>query len=1041
MPEERKLVTVLFCDVVGSTEIGESHDPEVVRAALARMFAVQREVLEAHGGTVEKFIGDAVMAVFGVPAAHDDDADRAVRAAFALRERIQALNSPGRPTLVVRVGISSGEAVTGAGPGDQFLVTGPVVNTAARIQSAAAPGEILVGALARRLTGDVVRYGGTRTVDAKGIGRIEAWPAEELVTAVPEQRRGIPGLRAPLVGRDRELRLLREAYDLVREQGEPYLVTVFGPPGAGKSRLTSEFVASLAADRVRIGRCLPYGEGITFYPVQQIIRADAGIAPHDDREAALRKVRATTMAAFPDASDEAEDVVRSVAVLAALGDPGDLIPALEGAALAEQLRWGLRRYLERRAGASPLVLIFEDVHWAEPGLLDLVEHVGESARGPLFVLCLARPDFRELRPAWASGAANALSITLSPLSSEDTRELIRLLLAVDALPESLRVEVVARSEGNPLYVEEFLRSLIETSAIAQRDGRWIATQELASAVLPPSLQALITARLDRVGPDVKLLLQRASLPGRLFSTAALAALSEGVMPADEQLRDAVRRDLIVEADERTIGAGRVYRFKHVLIRDVAYGTVPKAERSRLHDRYSRWLEATFADRSDEIIEIIAQHAAQAYVLARELADPGAVATGRRALALLLAAARRAREREEVRAALSLYERAATIAEELDGSVTERAHAMGHLVLLRRLLGQDRPPEDLDQGIALARAAGELGILSLLLGVRAAVLHQQGHRDRALVASEEAIAVARAGGDRDTLSRVLQSHAHLLVLLGDVTAGRALLREAVAEATGTINNVHGPALYWLARFAVVAGDFTEAERYFQESMATIPATNSKFYRALQAWANATHAWDLGDSAGAIAVGEAALEPFRELDIGSYCFSLCRVLGESYLDLDDSRRAIERFAEGAETVERRGLHGLIPEFKARSARACVRLGDLAGARRHLDGARSVPASDHGSVHIIQIAEGELAEAEGDARRADLHFHAAIRALEGTPFASRLATAREAYGAFLVRSGPLAEGRHQLDAARDFYADPLAFRHRERVESLLASAGAIG
>lgn len=511
------------------------------------------------------------------------------------------------------------------------------------------------------------------------------------------------------------------------------------------------------------------------------------------------------------------------------------------------------------------------------------------------------------------------------------------------------------------------------------------------------------------------------------------------MPADDQLRDAVRRDLIVEADERTIGAGRVYRFKHVLIRDVAYGTVPKAERSRLHDRYSRWLEATFADRSDEIIEIVAQHAAQAYGLARELADPGAVATGRRALALLLAAARRAREREEVRAALSLYERSATIAEELDGSATERAHAMAHLVLLRRLLGQDRPDE-LERGIALARAVGELGVLPLLLGVRAAVLHQQGHRDRALAASEEATAVARGGGDRDTLSRVLQSRAHLLVVLGDLTAGRALLREAVAEATGTINGVHGPALYWLARFAVLAGDFTEAERYFQESMATVPSTSSKFYRALQAWAHATHAWDLGDSAGAIAVGEAALEPFRELDFGSYRYSLCHVLGEGYLDQGDSRRAIERFAEGAETVERRGLQGLIPAFKARSARACVRLGDLVGARRYLDGARSVPASGQGSAHIIEIAEGELAEADGDTQRVDLHFRAAIRTLEGTPFASRLATAREAYGEFLVRSRRAPEARDQLGAARDFYSDPLAFRHRERVEGLLASAHAI-
>src|SRR5438552_1049786 len=587
MTEERKLVTVVFADIVGSTALGIEHDAEVVRESLARTFEAAGLVLESHGGTVEKFIGDAVMAVFGGPTAHDDDADRAVRAAFALRERIADLANAGVP-FEVRIGINTGEAVAGTGDGAQCLVTGPVVNLGARLEQAAGTGEILVGPLTQRITNRGVHYGPPREIEAKGAGRVEVFAARSLASAVPEQHRGIEGLHAPLVGRDRELRILRDAFGRVGAERTPSLVTVFGAAGAGKSRLTTEFTAAVGAAQVRVGRCLPYGEGITFYPMQQILRSDAGIDLSTPRAEAIEALRAAVERTV--GADEAASVARRLEVVLGLTEAPEALADIPAEDLMEELRWGVRRFFERRASA-PLVLVFEDLHWAEQALIELIEHLAEWARAPLLIVCLARPDFREIRPTFGASAANAVAITLSPLGPDDTRLLIRELLAIDALSEEVRADVVARAEGNPLYVEEFLRTLIETGRIERRDGRWVALGEIRAVELPPTLQGLITARLDRVAPEVKRLLHAASIVGRLFSTSALGAIA-GAAPSLDLLREAARRDLIVEADERAPGEGRVHRFKHALFREVAYSTIPKAERLRMHDNYGRWLEAT-----------------------------------------------------------------------------------------------------------------------------------------------------------------------------------------------------------------------------------------------------------------------------------------------------------------------------------------------------------------------------------------------------------------------------------------------------------------
>ena len=1028
-------MTVLFADIVGSTEVGLSHDPEVVRAALGRAFESASEVLRGHGGTVEKFIGDAVMAVFGVPAAHDDDADRAVRAAFALRERITSADPGDGPAFQIRIGVNTGEAVTGSGETAQFLVTGPAVNAGARLQQAAAPGEIVVGDLTKRLTRGGVAYGTVREVDAKGIGKLAAWPAESVETEVPEQHRGLPGLRAPLIGRDHEMRLLVEAHAGMARNGQPQLVTIYGPAGSGKSRLTSEFIDTIGRDRVRTGRCLPYGEGITYYAVQLILRADAGIEIADPRDVAIQKLRAAALAAFPGEIEDAEATARRVSVLAGLQRAEDVMPEVRPEDLREELASGFRRYLERRAAGAPLVLLFEDVHWAEPGLLDLIESLAEWSRAPLLILCLARPDFRELRPTWGSGAGNATAVTLSPLTAEETRRLIAELLAIDDLPDQIRADVVTRAEGNPLYVEEFLRMLMETRRIEKRGDRWTADASIASVEVPPTLQGLITARLDRVGADVKALLQRASLAGRLFSTDALAALADGTTPDLALLRDAMRRDLLVEADERALGSGRVFRFKHVLIRDVAYSTMPKSERSRLHDRYGKWLEATLGDRRHEIADIIAYHAEQAFVLARELNASGSADLGRRALDLLLEAARNAAERWDTHAALNLYARGNAIGEAVRWTPQERAEIIGKQLIFETWLATERPSLlKIDAAITAGRAAGPSKVVVELLLLRSNVEENRDDPDAARTSQDEAFAVATAIGDADLLTQVMWRQAFLRYLVADVDGMYQLLLKAHEHMNRNRSNRANPILFWLGRCAVYRGDLTQARAFADEAIAALPY-QTKVFRAMGHVVRERFAADTGDYAACLAEARQANVLLRELGLPFWIAATDWDIGAASLELGDAEGARHALAEAVDLYERRGQIGQIPEVRARLAQALLMLGDLASARVQAETARAVAApSDLESRYIAAVALGEVREADGDQVAAEDLFREAVALLERSGMGDRLATAREHYAGFLIRHGRGDEARIELDLARAFYKDPLAERHRERIDALL-------
>ncbi len=1037
MAQERKLVTVLFADIVGSTRIVGSVDPEVVRETLDRAFEALERVLVTHGATVEKFIGDAVMAVFGAPITHDDDPDRAVRAAFACRD---AIASFGRVPLELRIGVNTGEVVAGGAAATRVLVTGEAVNLGSRLEAAASAGEILVGPLTRQLTARGVRYGEARTIDAKGIGPVECWRAEALLTDVPDQHRGLEGMRAPLIGRDRELRLLREAYARIEGESRAYLVTVFGPAGSGKSRLIDEFVATLGTAQVRRGRCLPYGDAITFYPLLLILRADAGIEPKDSAEGALAKLDAAVHEAFGDNPD-AHTVQQRVSVLAGLARAEDVMQDVAPEDLAEELRWGLRRYLERRAGSAPMTIVFEDIHWAEPAMLDLIEHLAEWSRAPLFLVCLARPDLRDVRPSWGGGATNAAAIDLSPLGPEDTRRLIAELLAIDDLPEALRSDVVTRAEGNPLYVEEFLRMLMETGRVERRGDRWIGAGDLATLSVPPTLHGLISARLDRVSPEVKLLLQRGSLAGRLFSTAALGALGNGEAPKSELLREAVRRDLLLEADERTAGAGRVFRFKHVLIRDVAYGTLPKAERSRLHDRYGRWLEESLGDRSSEVEDIVAFHAEQAYLLARELGSDGAAVLGHRAFKLLRDAGRNAEHRADRHGSRSLYGRAQTVGTELELSEQDRIEVEAAVLLdaFEAALAEETVAA-LNALVRRARGAGPSETLVRLLhwSLWPPADPSRTADDRRAV-GREALAVARSLGDPELVAeaQVMMTSFNAMTM----SEARPFLEQSLEEqkASGAKRSID-QTLSILGAILANAGEFTTGLRYREEALRISRQTGAKVRIQHSIWNLANGLEHVGDLDRALALEDEGLEIAREggfrRPIVVHLIMRGVVLGRSGRSTGarDSLEEARRLAVGLN----------MPFWRASSALSLIDValaaGDLAEANALLMTLSEVEWRTLPAIAArICLCRADLNAAQGQPERAEQSFR---QAMETAPADAGyyIAEIRRRFARFLIDRGRGREAREHVEWLLHYYRDPVARPRHEEAQALMTECEAL-
>jgi len=747
--EVRKTVTVVFCDVSGSTSMGERLDPESLRRVMTRYFEEMRSVLETHGGTVEKFIGDAVMAIFGVPAVHEDDALRACRAATGMRERLEELNKELERdlgvTIQARIGVNTGEVLAGTGDPTrgESLVSGDAVNVAARLEQAAEPGQVLIGDPTLRLVRDAVVVESVGPVAMKG--KADPVPAHSLIEVLPGAEGVARHLEAPIVGRAEELGSLRQALDRARREGTALLVTVIGPPGVGKSRLVEEFVSLHTDDAVVAhGRCLSYGEGITYWPVVEILTAVAGIADLDGSEEIRGKI-GSLLRGSPDRLVVVERLAEFLGLSGATAAP-------------EETHWAIRKLFESLAAERPLVVVLEDVHWAEPALLDLVEHVVTWTVGaPILLLCTARPDLIEERPDWGTGLADAVRIALEPLTQEDADRLVENLIGISALPAEAR-PIVEAAEGNPLFLEQLVAMLIDEGQLRREGDAWVPVDGLSVAAIPSSISGILGARLERLTPQERAVLECGSVEGREFHWSSVTALSDGIEPAEvgRHLLTLARRGLIGPA-QSMFGGGEAFRFRHALIRDAAYARLPKAARADLHERHARWIERTAGDRVAEFEDVLAYHLEQASRLRSELGplDEAGRRLASEAASRLTSSAGRATGRGDARAANTLLDRALALMDPEDPS---------------------RPDVSLRAGQAIVEA---------------------GEPERAAAAFEDARAQAARLGDRRVEIRARLHAAEMRTLL-DPEGATAELDRLLADAIPTLEafgDEEGLALAW------------------------------------------------------------------------------------------------------------------------------------------------------------------------------------------------------------------------------------------------------
>jgi len=652
----RKVVTVVFSDITGSTALGEQLDPESMRQIMSRYFEETKLVLARHGGTVEKFIGDAVVAVFGVPLAHEDDAMRAVRAAAELRETLARLNVEFRRTwgvaVAARTGINTGEVIAGDPGAGHAFVTGDAVNLAARLEQSAAPGEILIGEATLRLVRDavVVEDAGPLTLKGKR-DPVPAWRVIEVAAGAPGWTRR---LDSQFVGRETESALCRAAFERAVDQRAGELVTVMGTAGVGKSRLTAEFLSRVGdGATVLTGQCLPYGEGITFTPIVAALRELCGVGERDTPDQAREKLR-TVLPAGPD-RDLVEDRLAGLLDLSA--EPPGILETF----------WAVRKLLEHLGERSPVVVVFDDIQWGEPTFLDLLEYLVDWIQAaPVLLICLARPELLEQRPGWAAGKANATRVALEPLSGAETAVLIRNLVGQAGEVEDALSRVADVAEGNPLFVEETLRMLVDDGLLRRADDRWEVAGDLSRIAIPPTIHALLAARLDRLNGE-RPVIERASVVGRVFGWEAVAALSPPEVRTDlsAHLRSLLDKELI-RPDYAETGED-AFRFAHQLIRDAAYQAIPKAVRAELHEALADWFETRASDRPGDYDEILGHHAEQAHQALRELGpmNPRIEALGRRAATALAAAGRRAFAQGDMPAAVNRLSRARQLLAEND----------------------------------------------------------------------------------------------------------------------------------------------------------------------------------------------------------------------------------------------------------------------------------------------------------------------------------------------------------------------------------------
>ncbi|MFN2616891.1 MAG: adenylate/guanylate cyclase domain-containing protein [Thermoleophilaceae bacterium] len=847
-PDTLRHVTIVFADLSGYTAVAERMDPEAVKqlvdGALRRL---GREV-ERYGGTVDKYIGDNVMALFGAPVAHEDDAERAVRAGLGMQAAMEEVNEgvPGEISFALRVGINTGEVLAGA-VGDDYTVVGDTVNVASRLQTAARPGSVTVGERTMRSTRDAVRYEQLQPLALKG--RAEPVPAWEVVGLLAEQASGraTPAREAPLLGRDYELEALESICVRVIRERRPHLVTLIGEAGVGKTRMLRELERRIAGHEepavLRTGRCLPYGSGIVFWALGEVVRAECGILDTDSSEQAWRKLCGYLTELHGGEGEAAERQAALIGRSIGLEVP-ERIPIPEAddpERMRDALLSALRAAIEASARRRPLVLAFEDIHWADDGMLDAIEHLAQWVRAPLMVLCLARDELLERRPSWGGGRRNATQLFLEPLTAGDTERLVASLLPDGG---EIVAGVAERSGGNPLFAEEMVRRVIEEGSVE-------------TAELPDTVQAVLAARLDSLDPFERRLVQQAAVVGRTFWASSLAGVAQDegrdLEPALTSLQE---KDILAPGAESLLAGERELAFKHVLIRDVAYGMLPKAVRSEKHFEVGAFVEARAGDRTDEVVALLAEHYGRAATLGQEVGVPAPTLAPmrERAVRYLEEAGDAAARLYSNREAAAHYRNARELAAEGDlarigeslGDVSLRLGRVDEAIAVwEECLAYHRGQEHLERVADLHRKIGaglshkgerkpaiehyQKGINLLKDGppclelVRlyeeAAWLYlQTGDNMLAIYASEKALRLAERLGETRAASRAHGIFGRVFGRIGDTEKARSNLERSVELARGSDHGETILALLALGRHLEISeADLDEAGRAYAEAL--------------------------------------------------------------------------------------------------------------------------------------------------------------------------------------------------------------------------------
>jgi class 3 adenylate cyclase/tetratricopeptide (TPR) repeat protein len=972
---ERKLATVLFVDLVGSTASLAGRDPEVVRRRVNAFFEQVSHCIATHGGIVEKFAGDAVMAAFGIPQAHEDDAERAVRAALAIMDSVHGLG------LEARIGVETGEVV--ADERDSTFATGEAVNVAARLQQAAQPGEILIGPFAYRLTVGAVESEEVGPLDLKGFGEpLLAWR----LLGIREHDGRAPSVAASFVGREFELELLENTLHRVIRNKRAHLVTIFGEPGVGKSRLAREFLEGVEGASILVGRSLPYGEGVTYWPLGEMVKVAAGIADDDPVQEAVAKLRSCC----------GDDAVADLLALAV-----GVLEGIETERSQQEIAWAAREWAAELADAQPLILLFEDVHWAEEPLLELIEHLAERVKdAPLMIVCLARPELLDIRPGWGGGSLRATAIELEPLAPAESEELLDALLADRELSTAERRTLLEKTEGNPLFVEETIR------ALAEQEGR-------GADRIPDTLQALIAARVDRLPPEQRAVLQRASVVGRIFWPGAIEHLASDLESPSGALEGLLLRDFVVRENRSSISGEPAFKFKHVLIREVAYGGLAKSARAEYHAGFAKWLgERT----GEELLEIRAFHLDQAARLHEELDGRPPAELAEQAATALTKAGDRALSRESFRTARKLFLRAVELGPTLDRrySAARAAWRLGDVVALAIEMEHVREAAAGIEPKLEGRALTALADVALIQDADAA-------KARELV--ERALDVLQPGDP--ARFDALWTRSQIAVWLGDAGGFERSAKEAltVARESGR-KDFEAMIVQSLSNSYLLRLELEPAEPLVDRALELAHESGSVVGRAAAHHALAWLEHTRGRWAEAEAAYTTARDLYAEIGLVGQEASMTLHLGRLYTMQEDLEQAEKLLRDAVRTFKGLRDRAHLCEAQRSLSQLLAGQGRLEEAERlALEARESVGDEDRMSLSTTKLALGVVRAAQGRHEEAEPLLREAVDGLEAFQMYSPEREALRVLAGFL----------------RDRGRDDEAAAYEERLVELLARSAA--